>query len=132
MRGTVRIVVLGCACSSPAQSFEVSNKEEIEARIERVVNGLLPETGISPCLDLIHTDGYLALRDTPADGDRLRSDVSRSSALRPSHLRSRRRSAAKRGPMSAYRKIRRTNVVGVTANRGEIRSRRPWLWKSSA
>jgi len=47
MRGTVFIFVLGCACASPAQTPDVSNKDEIEARIERVINGLLPETSVT-------------------------------------------------------------------------------------
>jgi CubicO group peptidase (beta-lactamase class C family) len=44
MRGAVCLVILGFACSSPAQTPEVSSKDEIEARIDRVINGLLPET----------------------------------------------------------------------------------------
>ncbi|WP_020466346.1 serine hydrolase [Singulisphaera acidiphila] len=43
MMGTVSFFILGFACSSLAQTPDVSSKDEIESRIDRVISGLLPE-----------------------------------------------------------------------------------------
>src|SRR5262249_11844600 len=43
MVGAVSLLILGFACSSLAQIPDVSGKDEIEARIDRVIGGLLPE-----------------------------------------------------------------------------------------
>src|SRR3954471_22617562 len=43
MMRAVSIIILGFACSSLAQTPDVPTKDEIETRIDRVINGLLPD-----------------------------------------------------------------------------------------